>query len=70
MIGSLSQTLVCPELEKFFGKAPCIQVEEVERAAENIFILPKSRGGILKLEKRWIKWVEVEGDYVGNKIIF
>lgn len=56
-----------PNLKKFVSGKRFVSNEEVEKAVDEYFDnLPEShfREGILKLEKRWTKCVEVKGDYV------
>lgn len=56
-----------PNLKKFVSGKRFASNEEVERAVDEYFHnLPDShfREGILMLEKRWIKCVELKGDYV------
>ncbi|XP_014481491.1 PREDICTED: histone-lysine N-methyltransferase SETMAR-like [Dinoponera quadriceps] len=56
-----------PNLKKFVSGKHFASNEEVERAVDEYFnSLPEShfREGVLMLEKRWIKCVEVKGDYV------
>lgn len=56
-----------PYLEKFVSGIRFASNEEVERVVNEYFCsLPEShfREGILMLEKRWSKCVEVRGDYI------